>query len=402
MNICHVASTFLPVIGGAELAVHYIAKYQAADENVVVIAPHDKSKSVFQTNYGLIRYPFPNKPEILEIVFSRFIYKYLLTFKADVIHAHMAYPAGYLSVYAKNKLKIPTVVTPQGADVQVNPEIKYGMRLNKKLAKRIEFALNSADAIGSVSKSIRNILANIGVDEKKLYEIPNGVDLEAFKKEFSDSELREVIDEYGLSRFDKVLIVVGRNHPKKGFDVLIDAIALTVRDGFNIGCLIVGKETESLYPQIKNLGLNDRVILTGQIPKVKEKHFSFGNIPDPKLLKLYKVSDIFILPSLVESFGIVTAEAMASGLSIIVTDVEGSCDVVKDGITGLLAKPGDPVDLAEKIKIFLKNRNLSEKFKLNIGSELEKFDWKNISKKYLYLYQKLIDERKAGRIVVRK
>jgi len=390
MNICHVASTFLPVIGGAELAVHYIAKYQAADENVVVIAPHDKSKSVFQTNYGLIRYPFPNKPEILEIVFSRFIYKYLLTFKADVIHAHMAYPAGYLSVYAKNKLKIPMVVTPQGADVQVNPEINYGMRLSKKLAKRIEFALNNAYAIGSISKSIKNTLKSIGTNEEKLYEIPNGVDLDAFRKDFSNSELKEVIDEYGLSKFDKIVIAVGRNHPKKGFDVLIEAIARTIQDGFNIGCLIVGKGTENLYPQIQNIGLSNRVILTGQIPKVKEGHFSLENIPDSKLLKLYKVSDIFVLPSLVEGFSLVVLEAMAAGLNIVVTDVEGCRDVIKNGENGLLAKPGDHVDLAEKIKIILKNKNLSEKFKLNAGSGLKEFSWKSISQRYLDLYKVLI------------
>ncbi|MCL5986680.1 MAG: glycosyltransferase family 4 protein [Actinobacteria bacterium] len=389
MNICHIASTFLPVVGGAELAVHYIAKYQAYDNRVLVIAPRDKTGSEFETNYSLIRFPIPNNPQLFEVVLSKLIYRYASSFNANIIHAHMAYPAGYLSTYASRKLKIPMIVTPQGADVQVNPEINYGLALNKRLAKKINFALQSADAIGSISRSIKNTLLNMGVAENKIHEIPNGVDVNSFEKNFSDGDLREVIDEYGLSKFDKIIISVGRNHPKKGFNVLIEAVAKLLRSGLNVGCIIVGKDTEKLYPQVQSLGITGNIILTGQIPAVRGKRFSLDSIPDPKLLKLFKLSDIFVLPSLIEGFSLVVLEAMAAGLSIIVSDVEGCRDVVEDRVSGMLVKPGNANDLADKIKLLISNENLADRLIKGSILKVKGYDWESISCEYVKLYEDL-------------
>jgi glycosyltransferase involved in cell wall biosynthesis len=317
------------------------------------------------------------------------IYKYVSGFNADVIHAHMAYPAGFLSTYASKKLKIPLIITPQGADVQVNPEINYGLALNEKLAKKISFALENANAIGTISRSIRNTLFNMGLAKDKLYEIPNGVDVESFRKNFSNEELGEISNEYGLSKFDKIILSAGRNHPKKGFNVLIDAVAKLVGEGLNVGCVIVGKDTEKLCPRVESLGITGNVILIGQIPAVKEKRFSLDSIPSPKLLKLFKLSDIFVLPSLIEGFSLVVLEAMAAGLSIIVSDVEGCRDVIKNGVTGLLMKPGDPDDLAGKIRNILESRDIGLRFKRNSTAELKKYDWEYISRKYMRLYNDL-------------
>jgi glycosyltransferase involved in cell wall biosynthesis len=397
MRICHIASTFLPVVGGAELAVHYLAKYQAqSGHDVLVIAPRDKRKTEINTNYNIKRLSLPCINNLAEFYLSRQINRMVREFGADLIHASMVYSAGFLATYTKKKLKLPFVITPQGADIQTMPEIGYGMLLKSKLVPKIKYALNSADVVVAITNTMKQCLYDLKVSGINIIEIPYGVDVPSFEREFSDFELNNLRRKYELDRFDRILIAVGRNHPKKGFDILIKAVRIITDWGFNIGCFIVGKDSELLAPLIESLDLKNRIMLTGQIPTRSSTVFNLEDIPSPELIKLYKISDIFVHPSIIEAITLVTPEAMAAGLSIVTTDSTGVRDVIRDGYSGLLAKPGDPMDFALKIRILLENAELNKLLRLNAKKVLKKYDWRNISKSYLDLYSSININKKIN------
>jgi len=88
-----------------------------------------------------------------------------------------------------------------------------------------------------------------------------------------------------------------------------------------------------------------------------------------------------------ESFGIVILEAMAAGLPIIVTDIAGSRDIVKNGVNGLIIPPSNPEVLAEKIIELLENDKLRDSISQNAKIESQKYEWEVIARKYVNVYQ---------------
>jgi colanic acid/amylovoran biosynthesis glycosyltransferase len=148
------------------------------------------------------------------------------------------------------------------------------------------------------------------------------------------------------------LISVGRLVEKKGFRYLIDACAILAKQGLTFHCSIVGDgQRDSLLFQIEDLGLQDKVSLLG--PK---------NITE--ILKLYQISDIFVLPCVIAKSGDrdgmpnVLLEAMAMQIPVITTPVTGNCELVQDGINGMIVPERDSVALASAIETLMLNPDL--------------------------------------------
>ncbi|MEM2598741.1 MAG: glycosyltransferase family 4 protein [Thermoproteota archaeon] len=297
--------------------------------------------------------------------------------KIDIIHAHFAYIEGWVGYLAKLSVKKPLVVTTHGYDIQVVPEIEYGARLDRKLDVLIRKVLNNADAISVPSTSMYKKVLDIVGDEEKVFLIPNGVDINIFTPTINKDYARKLIkvDE------DQHLVFTARHHrPVYGIEFLIKAIPFVVRKIKNVKFIIGGDGPLRIYHEnlARQLNLEDHVIFSKYIPRSLMPYY-------------FAASDIVVVPSLQEAFGLLITEAMASGKPVIGTNVGGIPDQIIDGYNGFLVEPKDPQAIAVRITYLIRNPEEAKRMGMN-GRRLaeDKFDINKRIDKIINLYQKIV------------
>jgi len=221
-----------------------------------------------------------------------------------------------------------------------------------------------------------------GIGRRECFQcIYNGIEVEQyFKNEFDADAFRERI---GIPQAAIVLTTVGRLVPVKGHIFLLEALsavlaALQEQGDHQLRCLIVGdgELRESLQCKAKGLGLADYVVFLGHQEDVT-----------PYLM----VSDVFVLPSLNEGFGLVIAEAMASGLPVVATRVGGVPEIVIDGETGVLIPAKDAKALAEGILTILQDRpRLRQMGEANRKRVREAFSLEKMNHEVELLYKEVL------------
>ena len=181
-----------------------------------------------------------------------------------------------------------------------------------------------------ISPSVRDhVIDRSRVPSERLKVIPSGIRTDVF------SQARPLPNEkLGLDPSKTTLIFVGRLDPVKGVDVLLDALKVLGRTDWQLLIVGNGPRRAAWESQAEAANLATAVTFLGMRRDV------------PALLKS---ADMLVMPSYWEGFGLSAAEAMAAGLPVIGTQVEGLCDVVEDGLTGILVKPGDSAQLAQAI-----------------------------------------------------
>jgi glycosyltransferase involved in cell wall biosynthesis len=195
------------------------------------------------------------------------------------------------------------------------------------------------------------------------------------------------VPSYFLSKFSrfrskqkrKVLLFVGRVHPSKGIDFLINACSL-IKNYKKITINVVGPiEDRKYYRQLKlkidNYGLDVRFL---------------GEKKREELPNLYDNGDILILPSPYEAFGIVILEAFARGKPVIAVDSDGPRFLIENGENGFLVKYGDIKSLANYIEILLKNKKLYRKISKNNKNKAKQFTWGKIVKNLIKVYEEAL------------
>jgi len=207
---------------------------------------------------------------------------------------------------------------------------------------------------------------------KKTDIIGSGVDTNAYKPRAPKEEL---IEKYGLKN-KRVLIFVGRLDNYKGVNHLLNAI----KNIENIKLLLVGDgiEKDNLVKQIKDLGIEDKVVFTG---KIDQKDLPF----------YFNLAEVFILPSITrqEAFGKVTIEAMASGVPAIVSGLLGVKEVVDNGNAGLVTEIGNSKDIEKAIRKYLEDENLRKEFiKRGFKRVHENYSWDIVAKRTIRSFQK--------------
>ncbi len=392
MKICLVSHSFLPTIGGAELVVHHLATYLSKKGHEVVVFTHKKNQEAkFKTDYRIACYP--RTPEKYVRFLQGYIFMiFLLSFnrreKFDIIHVHVAKMAFY-ALKIKKFIGTPIIVTTHGGDIQKYPSINYGARLDPFWSSKIEYAIRNADLLTSIGSSTRREYEVIGAQSTKIVDIPNGVDYKRFKSEYED--VRGILN---LDPGAKLLLSVGRYHPKKGYEYLVEAMPQIVSNCENVKCLIVGKRLNTLKPLIKQKGVQDYIKL------VEEQAFNpssnavidLKKMPNDFLYNIYRSSDLYISTSLIEGFALTIIEAMAAGLPIVATQVEGNEDAVKNGQNGLFIPPKNSEALAKRV-IELVNNDTQRAVYAKKSKELsKKYDWKDIAHAYLSAYKNLKEE----------
>jgi glycosyltransferase involved in cell wall biosynthesis len=284
--------------------------------------------------------------------------------KFDLIHSHFTWSAGYAGARLKEEYGIPFVVTGHGYDVYSLPFKDDEWRA------KIEYVLNTADHIITVSQSNLACIQKLDVSTP-VTVIPNGFRSDLFYPR-DTSECRKALN---LPLDKKIILTVGNLEPVKGQAHLVEAVQRIVRERKDILCVIVGagKVRTVLERQIRSLRLENYILLA-------------GGKPHDEIPLWMNACDLFVLPSLRESFGVVQIEAMACGKPVVATRNGGSEEVVISDEYGLLAEPADPENLAEKILVALDREWDSEA----ILAYAERFTWENIAKEIAGVYIQIL------------
>ena len=276
--------------------------------------------------------------------------------KFDLIHAHFTWPSGYVGVRLKEEYGKPVITTIHENGDWFDQEVEMNHPL-------INTAWSGADALIRVNRKDVPVLKRYN---ERVYSIPNG-----FSPAFHPIDTVIARDRLGLPGNAKVIFTLGNLNKRKGFNYLIDAMEHICSQRDDVLCFIggAGLERGSLQGQIDRLRLGEKVKL-------------LGSVPGDQLTLWMNACDIFVLPSLSESFGIVQLEALACGKPVVATRNGGSEEVIISDEYGLLADPADPEDLAEKILVALDRKWDGEA----ILRYAEQFTWENIAQQIIEVY----------------
>lgn len=294
--------------------------------------------------------------------------------KSDIIHIQgvWLFPFWIASFFAK-RLNKKIVISPRGS---LSPN-----RLQKSMLKKIiskclfdKRMLNYADLIHSTSEIEKENVKKFGINTPSAV-IPNGVDFidpTNFKKKIINSE-------------KKICLFLGRLDPVKGLDMLIDTWRKIKNDNW---ILIICGPDERGYRQKLQEKINIHK-LTNDI-KIIDPIFS------TEKYNLFTQSDLFVLPSYGENFGISIAEALISGLPVITTNLTPWDDLIKYNCGWLINL--DQIALVNAFKeAFLKtDKELNMMGQRGIKLIKEKYDWKELSQKMIYEYKKLLNEENTN------
>ncbi|MFC1614273.1 glycosyltransferase [Gemmatimonadota bacterium] len=256
----------------------------------------------------------------------------------DLIHCHTVYDLGLAGLKLKEKSGLPLVVTIYGTDLNWLFE-EGGRSASSEIAKATKKILKGADAVIAVSRDLGKKVNKLGVEEKRIHWVPNGIDKELF---FPGDKIRERIG-LGLNENDKIILYVGNLIETKGLGDLIKALEI-IQTGDDplpkFKLLLVGPGTgykKTMEQMISECGLEERVVFLGPRPH--------EDIP-----ALMRAADVFCLPSWREGWPCSVVEAMACGVPVVATEVGGIPELVNDKEAGILCPAKEPAGLARALQ----------------------------------------------------
>ena len=253
--------------------------------------------------------------------------------KPDIVHAHYASHYGFIAAFVNYH---PLILTVWGSDILINPGQFRILRY------MVQFALRKADLITCDAEHIIKLLVELGAVHSKINLIYFGTDIKKFNPKKRNEELREKIG------VQKSPIVISLRNLEPLYDVqsFIRSIPIVLKKIPEVKFVVVGKGSQELF--LKNMAEN---------LNVSNKVTFLGSIPSEEIADYLASADIYVSTSLSDAgLAASTAEAMACGLPVIITDFGDNNRWVKDGVNGFLFECNNPKSLAEKIIYLLNNK----------------------------------------------
>ncbi|MEC9292750.1 MAG: glycosyltransferase family 4 protein, partial [Chloroflexota bacterium] len=354
LNIAIVISSFLPDIGGAQITAHNLALHLTDQgHRVVMFSAWSSWRRIgnHKNNLGYQLLPLlpgqqrlmPTLGWVYRIIQNRYFSWMQQKYEFDLWQSFGAYPAAISVAGFTHQRNIPHVLRTVGYDIQKDPEIKYGYRFDAKIESLIQEWSPKVSKAVALSESVKLDLNDVGVPDAQIEVIPCGVDQPRFQS--TETDIAATRNKYGIPTKKFTYITVGRNHPKKGFTVLLNAVAeMNKRHTLhNVHIVFVGRNMSELDGPARDLNIAEHITLIEELGLEYDNH-DF-KIPSRTLIELYKSADACVFPSLVETFAMINIEAMAAEIPLISTDAPGCIETIFDGVDGLVAKAGDPIDL---------------------------------------------------------
>jgi N-acetyl-alpha-D-glucosaminyl L-malate synthase BshA len=289
--------------------------------------------------------------------------------KIDVLHVHYAIPHAYAAYMAKKMLheegiKIPIVTTLHGTDITL-----VGSHPFYKTA--VTFSINQSDAVTSVSQSLKEDTQRLFNTQKDIKVIPNFIDIDKYKTNFKDCD-RDLL----ALPTERVITHVSNFRPVKRISDVIE-VFYKVQKEVPSKLMMVGEGPERKQAEqlCKTYGIEDKVVFLGNSNEVD---------------KILCYSDLFLLPSETESFGLAALEAMASGVPVISSNSGGIPEVNIEGVSGYLSPVGAVDEMAHNAIKIIKDEAVLNKFKKAAQGASTKFDIHKIVPFYEAIYEEAL------------
>lgn len=327
------------------------------------------SENIFYHEVKVSDYPlFDYQP--YELVLTSKLVDVVKFEKLDVLHVHYAIPhasAAYMAkqILATEGINIPIITTLHGTDITL-------VGKDSSFEPVITFSINKSDAVTAVSESLKQDTLKHFKINREIEVIPNFVCLEQYNYNGSIASIKNSVAPNG----EKILIHISNFRKVKRTQDVIKIFDI-VRQKIPAKLLMVGDgpERHRLEELCRELGTCGLVTFLG---KVKDTE------------RVLAASDLFILPSETESFGLAALEAMAAKTPVISTNTGGIPEVNKQGISGYLSNIGNVEEMAENAIKILKNDDVLEKFKAAAYNEAKNFDIQAILPMYEKLYERVV------------
>jgi L-malate glycosyltransferase len=371
-----------PTFGGSGVLATELGKALAEKGHAVHFITYQQPVrlSGFYTNifYHEVRiphYPLFDYPPY-ETTLASTMVDVVLNNDLDLLHVHYAIPHASAAYMAKQILKkkgkhIPVITTLHGTDITL-------VGKDKTFAPVVAFSINESDAITAVSKSLRDETYHSFQIEKEIEVIYNFVDIERFSKKPLDA-FRKTLAPNG----EKILVHASNFRKVKRVNDVIKIFANTLKE-VPSKLLMVGDGPDRPDAEELCRGLNicDDVRFLGKQQEMEE---------------ILAISDLFILPSESESFGLSALEAMAAGVPVISTNAGGLPEINIHGQTGYMANVGDVKEMSRLAVDLLKNENQLTEFKQKSKEQAAKFAISNIVPLYEELYNRFVPASTAAK-----
>lgn len=287
----------------------------------------------------------------------------------DVLHVHYAIPHAYAAYMAKKMLldigiQIPIVTTLHGTDITLVGSHPF-------YRPAVTFSVNHSDRVTAVSESLRQDTLRLFDIKTKIEVIPNFIDTEKINRVGKPCE-RSLL----AQKEEKIITHISNFRPLKR---IMDVIKIFEGLSSEIDCKLMmvgeGPEKVKAIEYVEKTGLEDKILFLGNSNEID---------------KVLCYSDLFLLPSEKESFGLSALEAMAHGVPVISSNAGGISEVNIDGVSGYLADLGDVDTMVVRAKELLSNDALHAQFKKQAKEQASKFSLEKIIGKYETIYSDAI------------
>ncbi|MDO7569382.1 MAG: N-acetyl-alpha-D-glucosaminyl L-malate synthase BshA [Flavobacteriaceae bacterium] len=287
----------------------------------------------------------------------------------DVLHVHYAIPHAYAAYMAKKMLldediSIPIVTTLHGTDITLVGSHPF-------YRPAVTFSINHSDCVTAVSESLKQDTLRLFDIKTEIKVIPNFIDTKKFENKEKPCE-RSLL----APTDDKIISHISNFRPLKRINDVIDVFE-QISTNVSSKLLMVGEgpEKSKAMAYIKSKGLNEKVVFLGNSNEID---------------KILCYSDLFLLPSEMESFGLVALEAMANGVPVISSNAGGLSEVNKHGFSGFLSDVGDVNSMAKNALELLLDEEKLNKFKKQAKKQAQLFNIDKVVTEYEDIYKRAL------------
>lgn len=362
MRIAVIIDTWFPFVGGGQINAWETSTRIAKSGVKVDIITRNNGQDNLKEPKNLQVYKLGSKSNpndsFSKVTFLARSFFFAFGKNYDLIHAHAFLPGivAKLLMLTKN---IPAVLTVHGTSINTQLNNFFSRALEKFILTQIRY--NSQISVSQDFLKFKNI-------NKRINYIPNGVDIKLFDKRA------------GSKSKTPILIFVGRLHPQKNLPKLIEAVKIVKEKMPDIKLLIVGRgeQKQLIEKLVKKLHLRRNIKLVGQKTRLD-------------LVRLYKASNLFILPSIYEGQPLTLLEAWAAKIPVVVSKT-GDCQyLVKNGENGyLINDPKNSSEIADVIKKALSNKNLEKLGTAGYNLVKKNFSWDKSTELTMEVYKSVI------------
>ena len=330
------------------------------------------SENLFYHEVTVSKYPLFDYPPY-ELALASKLVDVVSYEQLDILHVHYAIPhasAAYMAkqILASNGIHIPVVTTLHGTDITL-------VGKDRTYKPVVTFSINQSDGVTAVSQDLKNDTCKFFEIKKDIKVIPNFIDLNRFQHKAQNHF------KIAIAPNEEKIIVHTSNFRKVKRVPDVVKIFAKILEKIPAKLLLAGDgpERSEVEQLVRELNLKDSVRFLGKLDAVEE---------------ILSVSDLFLLPSETESFGLAALEAMACKLPVISSNAGGIPELNIDGVTGFLNEVGDIDGMAANAIHILENQESLDAFKARALAHAKTFDIALIMPQYEAFYQEIINGSK--------